>query len=206
MAYPGVFMLDDASIFRALQTTAKKRRPHLHARGKRQRDRRNYSTGAGPRKDGAEISRSHPPHHGGGRSRLPRDCVIGNGGSAHLHLCTWSCNEALEKVREARDRGLPVYAETCPQYLYLSIENFDVPDFEGAKYVFTPPLREKVASGKTLDWPQARSSAGRLYGSLSLLLKNRKELGRGDFTKNSERRPGDRTPHESDLLRRRRSG
>ena len=60
--------------------------------------------------------------------------------SSSVHL---SCNEALEKVREARDRGLPVYAETCPQYLYLSLDNFDAPGFEGAKYVFTPPLREK---------------------------------------------------------------
>src|SRR5260370_17348195 len=57
-----------------------------------------------------------------------------------VHL---SCNEALEKVREARDRGLPAYAETCPQYLYLSLENMDAPGFESAKYVFTPPLREK---------------------------------------------------------------
>src|SRR5260221_5043822 len=48
-----------------------------------------------------------------------------------------SCNDALEKVREARDRGLPVYAETCPQYLYLSLEDMDAPGFEGAKYVFT---------------------------------------------------------------------
>jgi hypothetical protein len=49
----------------------------------------------------------------------------------------------LERVREARDRGLPVYTETCPQYLYLSLEDMDKPGFESAKYVFTPPLREK---------------------------------------------------------------
>src|SRR5207244_3955273 len=62
---------------------------------------------------------------------------------APVYIVHLSCNDALEKVREARDRGLPVYAETCPQYLYLSIENFDVPGFEGAKYVFTPPLGVK---------------------------------------------------------------
>jgi hypothetical protein len=60
-----------------------------------------------------------------------------------VYIVHLSCNDALEKVREARDRGLPVYAETCPQYLYLSLENMDAPGFEGAKYVFTPPLREK---------------------------------------------------------------
>jgi len=48
-----------------------------------------------------------------------------------------------KKFAKPRDRGLPAYAETCPQYLYLSLENMDAPRFEGAKYVFTPPLREK---------------------------------------------------------------
>ena len=66
MAYPGVFMLDDASIFRALQTTAKNGGLDLHARGKWKRNRRHRPTGAGRRKDGAEISRSHSPHDGGG--------------------------------------------------------------------------------------------------------------------------------------------
>src|SRR6267142_1594889 len=46
---------------------------------------------------------------------------------APVYIVHLSCNEALEKVREARDRGLPVYAETCPQYLYLSLENMDAP-------------------------------------------------------------------------------
>src|SRR5207247_10401380 len=62
---------------------------------------------------------------------------------APVYIVHLSCNDALEKVREARDRGLPVYAETCPQYLYLSLEDMEGPGFEGAKYVFTPPLREK---------------------------------------------------------------
>ncbi|MEE8436908.1 MAG: hypothetical protein V3S22_01095, partial [Candidatus Neomarinimicrobiota bacterium] len=48
------------------------------------------------------------------------------------------------KVAEARDKGLPAYAETCPQYLFLSIEDdMNKPGFEDAKFVFTPPLREK---------------------------------------------------------------
>jgi dihydropyrimidinase len=57
-----------------------------------------------------------------------------------VHL---SCAEALEKVRQARDMGLPAYAETCPQYLFLSDVEYERPGFEGAKYVMSPPLREK---------------------------------------------------------------
>ena len=46
-------------------------------------------------------------------------------------------------VTEARDRGLPVYAETCPQYLFLSYDNYEEPGFEGAKWVCSTPLRSK---------------------------------------------------------------
>jgi len=104
-----------------------------------------------------------------------------------VHL---SCNDALEKVREARDRGLPAYAETCPQYLHLSLENMDVPGFEGAKYVFTPPLREK--------WNQEKLWQGLARDTLQVVstdhcpfcMKEQKELGKNDFTKIPNGGPG----------------
>ena len=107
-----------------------------------------------------------------------------------VYIVHLSCNEALEKVREARDRGLPVYAETCPQYLFLSIENFDVPGFEGAKYVFTPPLREK--------WHQEKLWAGLAADHLQAVstdhcpfcYKEQKEMGKDDFTKIPNGGPG----------------
>src|SRR5437588_12248947 len=60
-----------------------------------------------------------------------------------VYIVHLSCNDALEKVREARDRGLPVYAEPCPKYLYLSLEDMDARGSEAANYVFIPPLRER---------------------------------------------------------------
>ena len=62
---------------------------------------------------------------------------------APVYIVHLSSEDALNEVREARDRGVPAFAETCPQYLLLSIEELERPNFEGAKYVFTPPLREK---------------------------------------------------------------
>ena len=56
-----------------------------------------------------------------------------------MHL---SAGEALSAVTEARDRGIPVHAETCPHYLFLTAEEYERPEFEGAKYVMTPPLRD----------------------------------------------------------------
>src|SRR6202020_1087567 len=100
-----------------------------------------------------------------------------------VYIVHLSCNEALEKVREARDRGLRVYAETCPQYLYLSLDDMDAPGFEGAKYVFTPRLREK--------WHQEKLWQGLTHDTLQVVstdhcpfcFKEQKEMGIGDFTK-----------------------
>ncbi|MFB3095204.1 MAG: amidohydrolase family protein [Candidatus Acidiferrales bacterium] len=109
---------------------------------------------------------------------------------APVYIVHLSCNDALEKVREARDRGLPVYAETCPQYLFLSLENMDVPGFEAAKFVFTPPLREK--------WHQEKLWAGLAADHLQAVstdhcpfcYKEQKEMGKGDFTKIPNGGPG----------------
>jgi dihydropyrimidinase len=109
---------------------------------------------------------------------------------ASVYIVHLSCNDALEKVREARDRGLPAYAETCPQYLFLSIDKMDVPGFESAKYVFTPPLREK--------WHQEKLWQGLTRDTLQVVstdhcpfcFKEQKELGKDDFTKIPNGGPG----------------
>ncbi len=142
MAYPGVFMLDDGSIFKAMSAAAK----HsalicMHAE--------NGGAIDVIVKRALAASERAPKYHALTRPTTAeaeatgRAIALAEMAGAPVYIVHLSCNEALEKVREARDRGLPVYAETCPQYLYLSLENFDAPGFEGAKYVFTPPLREK---------------------------------------------------------------
>ena len=64
-----------------------------------------------------------------------------------VYIVHLSAAEALEMVTEARDRGLPAYAETCPQYLFLSYDNYEEPGFDGAKYVMSPPLRDEGDAG-----------------------------------------------------------
>ena len=69
-----------------------------------------------------------------------------------VYIVHLSSEDALNQVREARDRGLPAFAETCPQYLLLSIEdNMVDKGWEGAKYVFSPPLRERRNQPKLWD-------------------------------------------------------
>jgi dihydropyrimidinase len=189
MAYPGVFMLDDGSIFKALQTTSKNGGlVCMHAEN-------GSAIDVIVQQALAEGKRA-PKYHALTRpttaeaEATARAIALAEMAGAPIYVVHLSCNDALEKVREARDRGLPVYAETCPQYLYLSIENFDAPGFEGAKYVFTPPLREK--------WHQEKLWNGLKRDHLQVVstdhcpfcFKEQKELGRDDFTKIPNGGPG----------------
>jgi dihydropyrimidinase len=189
MAYPGVFMLDDGSIFKALKTTAKNGGlVCMHAE--------NGSAIDVIVKQALAEGKKAPKYHALTRpttaeaEATARAIALAEMAGAPVYIVHLSCNDALEKVREARDRGLPVYAETCPQYLYLSIENFDAPGFEGAKYVFTPPLREK--------WHQEKLWNGLMRDHLQVVstdhcpfcFKEQKELGRDDFTKIPNGGPG----------------
>src|SRR3989440_2361054 len=189
MAYPGVFMLDDATIFKAMRQAAK----HsglicMHAEN-------GGAIDVIVQQALAEGKRA-PKYHALTRPTTAeaeatgRAIALAEMAGAPVYIVHLSCNDALEKVREARDRGLPAYAETCPQYLFLSIENFDAPGFEGAKYVFTPPLREKwhqeeLWNGLKTDHLQVVST-----DHCPFCFKEQKELGRDDFTKIPNGGPG----------------
>src|SRR5213592_4359967 len=189
MAYPGVFMLDDATIFRAMRQAAK----HsglicMHAEN-------GVAIDVIVQQALAEGKRA-PKYHALTRpttaeaEATSRAIALAEMAGAPVYIVHLSCHDALEKVREARDRGLPAYAETCPQYLYLSLENMDAPGFEGAKYVFTPPLREK--------WNQEKLWQGLAKDILQVVstdhcpfcFKEQKELGKDDFTKIPNGGPG----------------
>ena len=189
MAYPGVFMLDDATIFKAMQKASKiGGMICMHA------------------ENGGAIDvivqqalaegKTAPKYHALTRpttaeaEATSRAIALAEMAGSPVYIVHLSCNDALEKVREARDRGLPVYAETCPQYLYLSLDDMDKPGFESAKYVFTPPLREK--------WHQEKLWTGLKQDHLQVVstdhcpfcFKEQKEMGKDDFTKIPNGGPG----------------
>src|ERR1700686_4853229 len=189
MAYPGVFMLDDATIFKAMRQAAK----HnglicMHAENGGAIDVIVQQALAEGKRAPKKHALTRPTT--AEAEATSRAIALAEMAGAPVYIVHLSCNEALEKVREARDRGLPAYAETCPQYLYLSLENMDAPGFEGAKYVFTPPLREK--------WHQEKLWQGLAKDTLQVVstdhcpfcFKEQKELGRDDFTKIPNGGPG----------------
>src|ERR1041384_2322215 len=106
-----------------------------------------------------------------------------------IYIVHLSAAEALEMVTAARDRGLPAFAETCPQYLFLSYDNYEEPGFEGAKYVMSPPLREKAK--------QAQLWRGLAFNDLQCISTDHcpfcmkeKRLGENDFSKIPNGAPG----------------
>jgi dihydropyrimidinase len=84
---------------------------------------------------------SRPPEAEG--EATGRGIALARMAGAPIYIVHLTCKEALNKVKEARDAGFPVLAETCPQYLLKSHQNYLEPGFEGAKYVMSPPLRDK---------------------------------------------------------------
>ena len=189
MAYPGVFMLDDATIFRALLRTAKNGGTIcMHAENGGVIDvlvKRALAEGktapkyhALTRPARAEAEATH------------RAIALSEIADVPIYIVHLSAAEALEMVAEARDRGLPAFAETCPQYLFLSYDNYEEAGFEGAKYVMSPPLRPKET--------QNRLWRGLAFNDLQVIstdhcpfcMKEQKTLGEGDFSKIPNGAPG----------------
>jgi dihydropyrimidinase len=189
MAYPGVFLVDDATIFRAMSAAGERGGLIcMHAE--------NGIVINEIIKRALEQGRTAPKYHALTRPTraeaegVHRAIAIAEMAESPVYIVHLSCADALEKVREARDRGLPAFAETCPQYLFLSYDNYEEPGFEGAKYVMTPPLREK--------WNQAELWKGLKTDDLQVIstdhcpfcMKEQKELGKDDFSKIPNGAPG----------------
>jgi dihydropyrimidinase len=189
MAYRGVLMLDDGSIFRALLRTGKNGGTIcMHAENGDVID-------VLVRKALAE-GKTAPKYHALTRparaeaEATHRAIAMAEIADVPIYIVHLSAAEALEMVTEARDRGLPAYAETCPQYLFLSYDNYEEPGFDGAKYVMSPPLRPKQT--------QDRLWRGLAFNDLQAIstdhcpfcMKEQKELGRDDFSKIPNGAPG----------------
>jgi dihydropyrimidinase len=180
MAYPGVFMMDDASIFRAMQRSGEVGATIcMHAENggvidvlveqalARGETAPKYHALTRPAR--AEAEATH------------RAIAMAEIADVPVYIVHLSAAEALEMVTHARDRGVPAYAETCPQYLFLSYDNYEEPDFAGARYVMSPPLRARET--------QEDLWRGLRYNDLQLVATDhcpfclkKKELGRDDFS------------------------
>jgi dihydropyrimidinase len=103
--------------------------------------------------------------------------------NSQLYVVHVSCAEAVQKIAEARNNGIDIWGETCPQYLVLDQSYLEKPNFEGAKYVWSPPLREKWH--QDVLWNALKSGQLQTIGSdqCSFDFKGQKDLGINDFSK-----------------------
>jgi len=188
MAYPGVFMLDDASIFKAMLRTGKNGGTIcMHAENGGVIDvlvQRALAEG----KTAPKYHALTRPARAEGEA-THRAIALAEMADVPVYIVHLSAAEALEMVTEARDRGLPAFAETCPQYLFLSYDNYEEPGFEGAKYVMSPPLRQKDTQDRL--W---RGLAGNDLQAIATdhcpFCMKEKHLGDGDFSKIPNGAPG----------------
>ncbi len=187
-AYPGVFYSDDGAIFRAMQQTGKNGGLiMMHAENGMAID----IVAA----DLVNEGKTDPLYHGIARYPIfegeatNRVIRLAEAAQVPVYIVHLSARDALTAVRDARDRGSQAFAETCPQYLFLSIDDMGN-GFEGAKFVCSPPLRS--ADHQDELW------TGLIKDDLQLVATDhcpfdfhgQKELGRGDFRKVPNGLPG----------------
>jgi dihydropyrimidinase len=186
MAYPGVFYSDDGQILRAMQKA-----------------RENGSMIMMHAENGIAIDvliqqalargETDPVHHGLTRpaqleaEATSRAIALADvAGDTPLYVVHLSASQALAAIAEARDAGRNVFAETCPQYLYLTLQDqLGAPGFEGAKWVCSTPLRSKHETHQRDLWRGLRSNDLAVVSTdhCPFCFKDQKELGRGDFSK-----------------------
>jgi dihydropyrimidinase len=188
MAYPGVFYSDDAQILEAMQKSAETGLvTMMHAEN-------------GPAIDALaeqlySAGKTTPYYHGIARAwqmeeeATHRAIMIADLTGAPLYVVHVSAKQAVEQIAAARDRGKNVFGETCPQYLYLSLEDQlaasspEWGDFEGAKWVCSTPLRSRAEGHQESMWQALRTNDLQMVSTdhCPFCMKEQKELGRGDF-------------------------
>ncbi|MCC0563764.1 dihydropyrimidinase [Brevibacillus borstelensis] len=182
MAYKNVFQADDETLFKTL-VKAKELGAlvQVHAENGDVLDYLTKKALAEGNTDPIYHAYTRPPEAEG--EATGRAIALTALAGSQLYVVHVSCASAVQRIAEAREKGWNVYGETCPQYLALDVSIMDQPDFEGAKYVWSPPLREKW--NQEVLWSALKNGILQTVGSdhCPFNFRGQKELGRGDFTK-----------------------
>ena len=183
MAYPGVFYADDGQILRAMQQAAGNGGLiMMHAENGLAIDV--LAAQAFERGETAPVNHGYVRRKELESEATHRAIQLAKVGAAPLYIVHLSAAEALEQVALARDAGMNVFAETCPQYLHFSLEeHLDRPGFEGAAYVCSTPIRSRAEGHQDSLWKGLRTNDLAVVSTdhCPFCMKEQKELGIGDF-------------------------
>ena len=185
MAYKGVLLSDDGQIFTAMQKAAENGSMiMMHAE--------NGSVIDVIVQQLLSRGQTDPYFHGIARpwqaeeEATHRAIMLANLTGAPLYVVHVSAKQAVQQIAAARGRGQNVFGETCPQYLYLSLEEqLGAPGFEGAKWVCSTPLRARAEGHQDHLWQSLRINDLQMVSTdhCPFCMKDQKELGIGDFSK-----------------------
>jgi len=189
MAYPGSLYADDGTLFRAMRKAGENGTVVcMHAENGIVIDELV--------KIALKEGKTTPKYHGLTRdTRMEAEAVhraiaIAEVAKSPVYIVHLSSSDALDEITLARDRGIQAFSETCPQYLFLDSSYYEKEGFEGAKYVMSPPLREKWNQDKLWRGIQSGDIQAISTDHCPFYFKGQKELGINDFTKIPNGAPG----------------
>src|SRR5438093_10688038 len=189
MAYKGALMVDDETLFKTMEVAAETGAlVMVHAGNGDAIDVLVKEALAAGNTEPKYHALTRPPETEGEATN--RAIQLSRVAGSPLYVVHVSCQEAIEPIALAREKGWDVWGETCTQYLFIDYSFLEQPNFEGAKYVYTPP-------------PRAKENQDRLWGAVAndvlsvvstdhcaFLWDGQKSLGKDDFSKIPNGGPG----------------
>ena len=189
MAYKGALMVDDETLFRTMQVAAETGAlVMVHAENGDAIDVLVKEALAAGNTDPVWHARTRPPETEGEATN--RAIQLARVAGATLYVVHVSCKEAVEPIMLAREKGWNVWGETCTQYFFVDETFLERPDFEGGKFVYTPPPRHK--SNQDVLWNAVRTDVLSAISTdhCAFLWDGQKTMGRDDFSKIPNGGPG----------------
>src|SRR6266487_962100 len=189
MAYKGVLQVDDETLFRAMQVAAASGAlVMVHAENGDAIDVLVHEALSRGYTDPIHHALTRPPELEGEATN--RAIQLARIAGSPLYVVHVSCAESVEPIATAREKGWDVWGETCTQYFFIDYDYLEKPGFEGAKYVYTPPPRDKA--NQDVLWNAVRTDVLSAVSTdhCAFLWDGQKTLGKGDFSKIPNGGPG----------------
>jgi dihydropyrimidinase len=189
MAYKGALMVDDETLFRTMEVAAQTGAlVMVHAENGDVIDVLVKDALAAGNTEPKYHALTRPPEAEGEATN--RAIQLAHLAGSPLYVVHVTCKEAVEPIARAREKGWDVWGETCTQYFFNSLDDIAKPNFEGAKYVYSPPVRDK--SNHDVLWNAVRNDALSVISTdhCAFLFDGQKTLGKDDFSKIPNGGPG----------------
>jgi dihydropyrimidinase len=189
MAYKGALMVDDETLFRTMEVAAETGAlVMVHAENGDAIDVLVKKALAEGKTEPKYHALTRPPETEGEATN--RAIQLAHVAGSPLYVVHVSCRESVEPIARAREAGWNVHGETCTQYFFVDYTFLERPNFEGAKYVYTPPPRDKA--NQDVLWNAVRTDTLSVISTdhCAFLWDGQKTMGKDDFSKIPNGGPG----------------